>query len=85
MPVEKSYHSSKLEFLALKWSVTKHLKEYLAYILFVVRTDNNLLTYILTTPNLDATENHWVRALASYRFSLQYQKGADSGATDVLS
>ena len=26
-PSEKNYHSSKLEFLALKWSVMKHFKE----------------------------------------------------------
>ena len=54
-PVEKNYHSSKLKFLTLKWSITKHFKEYLTYRPFVVRTDNNPLTYILTTPNLDAT------------------------------
>ena len=27
--VEKNYHSSKLEFLTLKWSMTEHFKEYL--------------------------------------------------------
>ena len=54
-PAERNYHSSKLEFLALKWSVTEHFKEYLEYAPFVVRTDNNPLTYVLTTPNLDAT------------------------------
>ena len=42
--LEKNYHSSKLEFLVLKWSVTEHLKEYLLYLPFVVRTDNNPLT-----------------------------------------
>ena len=52
---EKNYHSSKLEFLALKWSVTEHFKEYLTYTPFAVRTDNYPLTYVLTTPNLDAT------------------------------
>ena len=50
----KNYHSSKLEFLALKLSVTEHFKEYLAYVPFVVRMDNNPLMYILTIPNLDA-------------------------------
>ena len=30
-PAERNYHSSKLEFLGLKWSVTEHFKEYLAY------------------------------------------------------
>ena len=53
-PVEKNYHSSKLEFLTLKWSVTEHFKEYIAYAPFVVWTDNNPLTYVLTMPNLDA-------------------------------
>ena len=53
--VEKNYHSSKLEFLVLKWSVTEHFKEYLTYAPFVVWTDNNPLTYMLTMPNLDAT------------------------------
>ena len=28
-PLEKNYHSSKLEFLALKWNMTEHFKEYL--------------------------------------------------------
>ena len=32
----ENYHSSKLEFLALKWSVMQHFKEYLAYTPFVV-------------------------------------------------
>ena len=35
-PSEKNYHSSKLEFLTLKWSVTEHFKEYLMYSPFVV-------------------------------------------------
>ena len=50
---EKNYHSTKLEFLALKWAVTEHFKEYLLYQPFLVKTDNNPLTYIMT--NLDAT------------------------------
>ena len=82
---EQNYHSSKLEFLALKWSVTEHFKEYLAYAPFTVRTDNNPLTYVLTTPNLDATRHHWVGALASYEFSLEYQKRSENAKADVLS
>ena len=52
---------------------------------FVVRTDNNPLTYVLTTPNLDATGHRWVSALASFEFSLEYQKAGDNGAVDALS
>ena len=37
---ELKYHSSKLEFLALKWAVTEQLREYLQYQPFLVRTDN---------------------------------------------
>ena len=33
---EKNYHSSKLEFLTLKWSVMEHFKEYLMYSPFMV-------------------------------------------------
>ena len=70
MPAERNYHSSKLEFLALKWGVTKH---------------NNLLTYVLTTLNLDAMGHHWVGTLASFEFELEYQKGSENGVADALS
>ena len=54
-PQEKNCNSTKLGFLALKWAVSEHFKEYLPNQSFVVRTDNNLLMYIMSTPNLDAT------------------------------
>ena len=61
---EPKYHSSKLEFLALKWAVTEQFQEYLQYQPFTIQTDNNPLTYILITPNLDALGHHWITALA---------------------
>ena len=36
-PHEKNYHSTKLKFLALKWAVMEHFKEYLPYQSFLVR------------------------------------------------
>ena len=54
MPHKKNYHSTKLKFLVLKWAMTEHFKEYLPYQPFLVKTDNIPLTYIMTTPNLDA-------------------------------
>ena len=60
MPAEKNYHNSKLEFLALKWGVMEHFRENLAYTPFMVKPDNNPLTYILTTLNLDAMGHRWV-------------------------
>ena len=82
---EQNYHSSKLEFLTLKWSITEHFKEYLAYTPFTVQTDNNPLMYMMTTPKLDATGHQWVGALALYDFTLEYQKGSENGAADALS
>ena len=71
---EKNYHSTKLEFLALKWAITEQFKEYLLYQLLLVKADNNPLMYIMTTPNLDATGHQWVGALAKFNFQLEYQK-----------
>ena len=56
---EQRYHSNKQEFLALKWVVTEQFHEYLSPYgknrnEFVVRTDNNPLTYIFSSANLDA-------------------------------
>ena len=87
---ELRYHSNKQEFLALKWVVTEQFHEYLSPYgknrkEFVVRTDNNLLTYIFSSANLDAAGQCWVAHLASYNFSLEYQKGKDNTVADFLS
>ena len=68
----------------MKWAVTEHFKEYLLYQPFLVKTDNNPLTYVMTTPNLDATGHLWVSALAKYDFQLEYQKGQDNAVADTL-
>lgn len=54
-PAEKNYTIHKLEFLALKWTVVDKLRDYLYGAEFTVKTDNNPLTYILTSAKLDAT------------------------------
>ena len=82
---EPKYHSSKLEFLALKWAITEQFHEYLQYQPFTICTDNIPLTYILTTPNLDALGHRWVAALASYNMKLEYLKGSDNKVADALS
>ena len=69
---ELKYHSSKLELLALKWAITEQFKDYLQYQPFLVKTDNNPLTYIMMTPNLDAVGHQWVVAMAGYNFEIKY-------------
>ena len=73
------------EFLVLNWVISKQFQEYLLWKPFIVRTDNNLLTYIMTTPNLDATLHWWIESLARFMFSIEYQKGHDNTAADALS
>ena len=63
----------------------EHFKDYFPYEPFLVRTDNNPLTQIMTTPNFDATGHQWVGALARFNFQLEYQKGQDNTIADVLS
>ena len=46
---EKQYPAHKLEFLTLKWAITDRYDEYLYGGTFDIYTNNNPLTYILTT------------------------------------
>ena len=87
---KQRYHSNKQEFLALKWVVMEQFHEYLSPYRknrneFVVRTNNNPLTYIFSSANLDAAGQRWVACLASYNFSLEYQKGKDNTVANFLS
>ena len=79
------YHSSKLEFLALKWAMTDQFKEYLQYQPFLIRTDNNPLTYVMTMPNLEAIGHRWVAAMAGYNFKIEYKCRSDNKVADALS
>ena len=82
---EAKYHSSKLEFLALKWAIMEQFREYLQYRPFTVLTDNNPLTYILKTQNLDTLGHRWVATLASYNMTIKYLKGSNNKVADALS
>jgi len=75
-PAERNYHlhSGKLEFLALKWAVTERFHDYLCYgPPFTVYTDNNPLTYVMTSAKLNATGLRWVHDLANYQFVIKYK------------
>ena len=82
---KEKYHLSKLEFLALKWAIVDQFHEYLQYQPFHIKTDNNPLTYVISSPNLDATGHRWMAALANFNMSLEYQKGSNNKVTDSLS
>ena len=82
---EKKYHSSKLEFLALKWDIMEQFHEYLYGGTFEVHSDNNPLTYVLTMAKLDATGQRWVTALANYHFKITYHSGKQNIDADAPS
>ena len=81
---QRNYDTHKLEFLALKWSITERFHEYLYGGHFEVYTDNNPLTYILTTAKLDATGQRWVASLANYNFKIFYKSGKLNVEADAL-
>ena len=71
--------------MALKWAVTDRFHEYLYGRTFDVFTDNNPLTYILTTAKLDTTGQRWVAALSIYNFQIYYRSGKTNANADALS
>ena len=87
-PAERNYHlhSGKLEFLALKWAITDKFRDYLFYApSFVVFTDNNPLTYVMSSAKLNATGHRWVAELADYNFTIKYRTGKSNVDADILS
>ena len=83
-PAERNYHlhSSKLEFLALKWAITEQFRGYLYYAPhFTVYTDNNQLTYVLTTAKRHAAGHRWV---ADFHFTVKYRPGTANKDADSL-
>ena len=87
-PAEENYHlhSGKLEFLALKWAVCDKFRDYLFYAPhFTIVTDNNPLTYVLSTAKLNAVGHRWVGQLADFNFNIIYRPGKSHIDADTLS
>lgn len=82
---QQRYPSYRLEFMALKWSITEKFGHWLKGHDFTVWADNNPLTHILTKPKLDAYEQRWVAKLLSYTFDLKYIPGPKNIVADALS
>lgn len=87
-PAEKNYclHSGKLEFLALKWAVCERFRDYLYYAPhFTIYTDNNPLTYVMSTAKLNAVGHRWVGELSDFHFEIKYRPGRANVDADTLS
>ena len=82
---EKNYPPHKREFLALKSSICDKFKDYLYGQRFTVLTDNNPVTYVLTTAKIDATGHRWLAALSFFNFDIKYRPGKNNADADALS
>ena len=81
---ETKYLVHKLEFICLKWAITEHIHEYLYGNTFDVYTDNNPLTYVITTAKFDAMGNRWIAGLANYNFHIHYKCRKSNVEADVF-
>ena len=86
-PSEKSmynYSSTKIELMALKWSVCDKFKDYLPGSKFTIFMDNNPLCYIKFSI-LGAAQIHWLSELVLYNFDIIYHTGKSNLVADMLS
>ena len=51
----------------------------------MVYTDNNPLTYVLTSAKLNAVGQRWVNELADFHFGIKYKPGKENIDADYLS
>ena len=79
------YPVHKLEFLALRWAVTENFQEYLYGNNFASYSDNDTLTYVLTTAKLDTTGHRWMAKLAKFNFTVYYILGKSNVEGDAMS
>jgi hypothetical protein len=60
-------------------------KDYLYQEDFTVCTDNNPVTYVLTSAKLDATGHCWLASLAAFHFDIRYRQGRNNADADAPS
>ena len=86
MAAENKYHSSKLEFLAIKWAICERFKDYLYYSPnFDVNTNFNPMTYLFTSVKVNATGQYCISELSNFNFSILYKPAIENVVGDSLS
>ena len=82
---ESRYPAHKLEFLSLKWATCDKFHDFLYGEKFRAITDNNPLTYVLTSARLDAMGHRSLATLSTYDFDIKYRAGQLNSDADGLS
>ena len=86
MAAENKYHSSKLEFLAIKWAICERFKDYLYYSPnFDVNTNFNPMTYLFTSVKVNAPGQYCISELSNFNFSILYKPAIENVVGDSLS
>ena len=83
-PREWNYASTKGELWAVIFFLQYH-KYYLLHRLFILRTDNQALTWIRSLESPTGMILRWLEILASFNFTVKHRKGTLYGNTDALS
>ena len=67
-------------------AVTQHFRNYLIYAAVVeTYTDSNLLVYVLSTAEMNATGQRWANELADSNLNIHYNPGRNHIDEDYLS
>ena len=69
----------------MNWAICDVFRSYLLGSKTTLYTNNNPLTYILTTKRLPALEQRWLIALASFDIEIKYKPAESNINADVLS
>ena len=66
--------------------MTEQFRDYLFYApTFAIYTDNNPLTYVMSTAKLNSTGYGWIASLADFEFTIKYRPGKANIDADFLS
>lgn len=52
---------------------------------FTIYTDNNPLTYVMSSAKLNSVGYHWVGELANFQFEIKYRPSKSNNDADMLS
>ena len=83
-PPDKSYHSSKLEMLAIIWAVTR-LCNFLVSIKFTIITDCRALIYVRVNRTKNPQFIRWQNLLSEWDYEIRHQAGEKMAHLDALS
>ncbi|KAK8771766.1 hypothetical protein V5799_024987 [Amblyomma americanum] len=83
-PAERYYHSSKLELLAIVWTVER-LRPFLIGIKLTLVTDCQALIYLNATKTLKPQIARWFDMLQEYTFDIRHRPGSKMEHVDAIS